>query len=101
MNHFLDEEKQLDPEQLAKLTEQNPLKDVKPSSFRSSVATQAKANAHVRAAANDSQRRYEENLKNELGELDDTNVAPAVGGKGMQARAAEAKRLREEHKKNL
>ena len=40
-------------------------------------------------------------MKNELGELDDTNAAPAVPGKGAEARAAEAKRQREEHKKNL
>ena len=51
--------------------------------------------------ANDTQRRYEEQLKNELGQLDDTNLAPTVKGTGAQARAEEAKRQREEHKKNL
>ena len=34
MNHFLDEAKQSDPEQLKDLISQNPLKDVRPSSFK-------------------------------------------------------------------
>ena len=45
MNHFLDEAKQSDPEQLKELIAQNPLSDVKPSAFRTSVVKQAQANA--------------------------------------------------------
>ena len=45
MNHFLDESKQSDPEQLSQLTDQNPLKDVRPSTFKAAAASQAKANA--------------------------------------------------------
>ena len=40
-------------------------------------------------------------MKNELGSLDETNLAPSVKGFGTESRAAEAKRQREEHKKNL
>ena len=62
MNHFLDEAKQSDPEQLQGLIDQNPLKDIRPSTFKASEVAQAKANAKQRAAAaaNDSQRRFEE-----------------------------------------
>ena len=56
----------------------------------------------MRLQANDTQRRFEEQLKNELGELgDDSNIAPAVKGTKAEARAEEARRQREEHKKNL
>lgn len=92
MNHFLDESKQQDKEQLDALIAQNPLKDVRPSTFRANTVKQAQANAKQRAGANDSQRRFEENLKNELGSLDETNLAPGVKGLGTEARAAEAKR---------
>ena len=101
MNHFLDEAKQSDPEQLTKLIDKNPLKDIRASTFRQNVAKQAQANAKQRVAANDTQKRYEENLKNELGQLDDTNLAPDVRGTGAEARAEEKKRQAEEHRKNL
>lgn len=45
MNHFLDEAKQSDEEQLAALIAQNPLRDVRPSSFTASKVNQAQANA--------------------------------------------------------
>jgi len=45
MNHFLDEGKQSDEEQLKALIANNPLKDVRPSTFRQNVAKQAQANA--------------------------------------------------------
>ena len=38
MNHFLDEAKQSDPEQLTKLIDKNPLKDIRASTFRQNVA---------------------------------------------------------------
>ena len=78
MNHFLDESKQSDPEKLHTLIDQNPLKDIRPSLFKSNVSVQqARVNARQRVAAkNDTQRRFEEQLNNELGELDDTNQAP-------------------------
>lgn len=101
MNHFLDKSKQDDEEKLKELVEQNPLKDVLPSIFKAAAAKQAQANAKQRVGANDTQRRFEENLKNELGQLDDANIAPDVKGQGAKARAEEAKRQREEHRKNL
>ena len=78
MNHFLDESKQSDPEKLHTLIDQNPLKDIRPSLFKPNVsAQQAQMNARQRVAAkNASQRRFEEQLNNELGEVDDTNQAP-------------------------
>lgn len=60
MNHFLDEAKQCDPEQLSQLIDQNPLKDIRPSTFKTTAVSQAKANAKQRVAANETQRRYEE-----------------------------------------
>lgn len=94
MNHFLDESKQSDPEKLHALIDQNPLKDIRPSQFKPNVSVQqARVNARQRVAAkNDTQRRFEEQLNNELGELDDSNQAPQVQGTGAAARAAERKR---------
>ena len=40
-------------------------------------------------------------MKNELGTLDDANIAPSVEGQGKLSRAEEAKRVREEHRKNM
>lgn len=74
---------------------------MRPSVFKVAVAKQAQANAKQRVQANDTQRRFEENLKNELGQLDDANIAPAVKGQAAESRATEAKRQREEHRKNL
>ena len=53
MNHFLDETKQSDAEKLRELVDKNPLKDVRPSYFKSHDAKQAQANAKQRVGAND------------------------------------------------
>ena len=45
MNHFLDETKQSDPEKLQELISDNPLRDVRPSSFKQSTVKQAQADA--------------------------------------------------------
>lgn len=79
MNHFLDETKQSDAEKLRELVDKNPLKDVRPSYFKSHDAKQAQANAKQRAGANDTQQRFEESLKNELGSLEEANN-PGIKG---------------------
>ena len=47
------------------------------------------------------QARYEQNLKNELGELDDTNVAPTATGQMKLKRDEEKRKAALEHKKRL
>jgi hypothetical protein len=59
---------------------------VRPALFKAVAQKQAQADAAQRLkAANETQQRYEQNLKNELGELDDADLAPnAVGQKKLQ-----------------
>ena len=101
MNHFLNETKQNDPLQTEELIKLNPLNEVRPAQFKAAVQKQAQADAAQRVKANEVQARYDENLKRELGELDDANLAPNAVGQMKQKRDEEKKRQALEHKKRM
>jgi len=96
MNHFLNKEKQSDWSQTEKLIKENPLGDVRPAQFRAQCmqAAQKEAVESIeKAKKNDTEARFEANMARELGEFDETNLAPQAKGKLAEQRRAEQARI--------